>query len=77
VTAATIAEQVRAARVAAGLTQVQLADLAHLRQATIAEVESGWVCGGATLRALAVALDAPLVVHPHAEAPRVRRPRRG
>ena len=68
----TIAAQVRAARSAAGLTQVQLAERADLRQPTVADVESGYACDTSTLCALASALEVPLVVHPGAEAPKKR-----
>lgn len=53
-------ERLREARVARGLSQLQLADLAGVRQATISNVENGKGCRPSTLRQIALALNIPL-----------------
>lgn len=68
----TLAEQVRAAREARGLSQAALAEAAGLRQATVAEVEGGTNVKADSLARLAVALGVPLVIHPDVPPPEVR-----
>lgn len=71
----TLAAQVLAHRTAAHLSQVALAARAHVRQATVATIETGANTDAATLAKLADALGVALVVHPGATPP-VSRPKR-
>jgi transcriptional regulator with XRE-family HTH domain len=77
-TPATIPEQVRAARDARGLSQVELAEASGVPQPTIAHLEHrGANVTWATLARLAVALGVSLVIDPEAPAPTVRLSERG
>lgn len=48
--------RIRQARIAQGLSQLQLADRAGVRQATISNIENGKGCRPSTLRSIALAL---------------------
>lgn len=54
------ADRIREARVAAGMSQLALADKAGVRQATISNVENGASCRPSTLRNIALVLGLPL-----------------
>lgn len=54
------ADRIREARVARGLSQLELADRAGVRQATISNVERGQSCRPSTLRQISLALGIPL-----------------
>lgn len=58
----TIGEQIRTAREAAQLSQVDLAVKARVTASWVSRVESGEDCSAGTLRALAVALGRRLVL---------------
>lgn len=53
-------ERLRAARVALGMSQLELADQAGVRQATISNVENGKGCRPSTLRRIGLVLGIPL-----------------
>lgn len=53
-------ERLRAARVAQGWSQLDLADKAGVRQGTISNVENGKGCRPSTLRHISLALSIPL-----------------
>jgi transcriptional regulator with XRE-family HTH domain len=64
----TIAEQIRRARLARGLTQAQLADQAGLTQSQLSRIESELhPTTRDVLRRIATALDVQLVVSPEGE----------
>lgn len=54
------AQRIRQARVAQGMSQLDLADKAGVRQGTISNVENGKSCRPSTVRRIALALGIPL-----------------